>query len=198
MLYISITHLCSSKHTYILYIYLFVYGCLVISLFYLVIYLHLFSCRNSPLTSPIWHIKSLFFPDRNLVSPTKSTFIALSLPTHAICCPSVAKLSTGISALGDENQKQCTSDVSFSQTAPHSSILKPSHKSRWTHPRILCKGTQINVVQFHPVVQVKLLTESDTKSMDYTTLITDDTKDTRRSNMFRHSSACVIKLSTIT
>ena len=185
-------------YIYIIYIYLFVYVCLVISLLYLVIYLHLFSSRNSPLTSPIWHIKKLFFPDRKLVSPTNSSIIAMSLPTHAICCPSVAKLSTGISALGDENQKQCTSDVPFSQTAPHSSILKPSRKSRWTHPRNLCKGRQTNVVQFHPVVRVKLLTESDTKSMDYTTLITDDTKDTRRSNIVRHSSARVVKLPTIT
>jgi len=171
--------------------------CLIIWLLNLVIYLHLFSCRNSPLTSPTWHIKKLFFPDRKTVSPKNSTIIAMSLPTHAICCPSVAKLSTGISASGDENQKQFTSDVSFSQTAPHSSILKPSRKSRWTHPRHLCKGKQSTAVRFNPVVHVKLLTDSDTKSMVYTTLITNDTKDTRLSNIFRNSSPCVIKLPTI-
>ena len=177
-----------------------VYVFVVIWLLLLVIYLHLFSCRISPLNSPTWHIKRLFFPDRKLASPTNSTIIAMSLPTHAICCPSVAKLSPGISALGNENLKHCMSDVSFSQRAPPSSILKPSRKSRWTHPRLPCQGKQTTAVRFHTVVHVKLLTDSDTESMVYTTLITNDTKDTRRNTIFRNrnSSPCVIKLPTIT
>ena len=170
---------------------------LFIWLLYLVIYLPLFSCRNSPLTSPTWHIKRLFFPDRKLVSPTNS-IIAMSLPTHAICCPSVAKLSPVISTLGNENQNQCTSDVSVSQPAPPPSILKPSRKSRWTHPGRFCQGKQSTVVQFHPVVHVKLITDSDTKPMVYTTLITNDKKDTRRNNIFRNTSPSVMKLPFIT